>query len=126
MILALSKYTKPPKGSYVVDVTSGKGLFRDLSPFILAAPPAKRFENLWQFSKVYLDQVDAEGNPTAEWFWWRRNGFYDEVAHRYPKGKGVAPLYSIYPESYDNRGAEHLGYIAARRRIYIPMYADKT
>jgi len=122
MIRALSKFAKPPKGN-VVDVTSGEGPFRELSPFILAAPPAQRFENLWQFSKVYPDQVDAEGNPTAEWFWWRQRGFYDEVAHRYPKGKGVIPLYSIYPQSYDNRHTEHLGYIAARRKIYIPGYA---
>jgi len=132
----LFKYDKNiPKGAVVVDTTSNSGEFRELSPFVLSAPPAKRFENLWQFSKVYADQVYTEdnpqlrivkGNPTNEWFWWRKQGFEDYQAHRYPKGKGAIPLYSIYPQDYDNRITEHLGYIEARKRIYIPEYSKNV
>ena len=127
MIRALFKFAKLPSGVVVVDTTSNTHpLYRELSPFILPAPPAKRFENLWQFSKVYPDQVDESGNPNSDWLWWRREGFYDTVAHRYPKGKGAIPLHSIYPQSYDNRITEKLGYIEARKKIYAPIYAENV
>lgn len=120
----LFKYSRDiPGDAVVIDTTLGSGIYAELSPFVLETPPAKRFENLWQFSKVYPDQIDEHGNPNNGWFWWRREGFYDYFAHRYPKGKGAIPLYSIYPESGDNRESEHLGYIEARKRIYATFYA---
>lgn len=122
MIYVLPIFKTSPYSGLCVNTTSSVGQFRELSPFILPASPAKRFENLWQFSKVYPDQVDENGNPNSDWFWWRREGFYDEVAHRYPKGKGAIPLYSIYPQSYDNRVTEHLNYIEARKQIYAAIY----
>lgn len=127
MIKALFLFSKDiPIDSIVIDTTSNSGEFRELSPFVLSAPPAKRFENLWQYSKVYPDQVNREGNPTNEWFWWRREGFYNNRAVRYPKGKGAIPLYSIYPQSYDNRCTEHLGYIEARKKVYASEYAKNV
>lgn len=126
MIKALFKFAKTPQGSLVIDTTSNSGNYRGLSPFMLPSPPAENFENLWQFSKVYASQVDQDGNPTNGWFWWRRLGFADARAHRYPMGKGAIPLYSIYPQPYDNRETKHLGYIDARKRIYAPEYAKNV
>jgi len=113
---ALFKFAFNPYGGVVIDTTSGLGEYRDLSPFVLPASPARNFENLWQFSKVYPKYTDVDGNPTPEWFKWRQSGFADKVAHRYPMGKGKIPLYSYWE-------GEKLGYIEARKRIYAPIYA---
>ena len=120
MIKVLFKYDKNiPRDAVIIDTTSSSGQFRELSPFILPAPPAKNLENLWQFSKVYPNQVYASGEPTPEWESWRRQGWDDKRAHRYPMGKGAIPLYSFWQ-------GEHLDYIQARKRIYITEYAKNV
>jgi hypothetical protein len=116
MIKALFKFERNlPDGATVIDTTSSSGLFRDLSPFVLPAPPARNFENLWQFSKVYPCHVNSDGEPTEEWDRWRMQGWADTKAHRYPMGKGAKPLYSFWQ-------GRHLDYIEARKQIYIPEY----
>jgi len=120
MIKALFKFDKNiPKGAVVIDTTSNSGQFKELSPFILPAPPAKNLENLWQFSKVYPCHVNANGEPTEEWDRWCMQGWADIKAHRYPMGKGVKPLYSFWQ-------GKHLDYIEARKQIYIPEYAKNV
>lgn len=114
---ALFKFTKIPSGIVIVDTTSNTDpIYKELSPFVLSAPPALSFENLWQFSKVYRQYADAVNNPTLAYYKWRDRGFNDVKAHRYPMGKGAIPLYSLW----DN---ERLGYIEARKRIYATEYA---
>lgn len=122
MIKALFKFTKNiPKDACVVDTTLNSGKFENLSPFILSAPPAKRFENLWQYSKVYKGQTTLTDSdsldiiPSESWYSWRNNGFNDPIAHRYPMGKGAIPLLSYW-------NGKHLDYIQARKQIYIPEY----
>jgi len=125
MIRALFKFSKLPelvdgKKPLVIDTTSNTHPdYAYLSPFVLPAPPAKRFENLWQFSKVYPNQVYVSGEPTPEWERWRQQGWNDLKAHRYPMGKGAEPLYSFW------RG-KHLDYIQARKQIYAPEYAKNV
>ncbi len=121
MIRALFKFTKLPnlvggQQPIVIDTTSNSGEYRELSPFILSAPPAKNLENLWQFSKVYRQYADALNNPTPAYYNWRDAGFNDIGAHRYPMGKGSKPLYSIWQ-------GKRLDYIQARKQIYAPEYA---
>ena len=115
----------PFAGVKVVNTTS-KSLTDwqvELSPFYLGpcttpdGASAKRFENLWQFSKVYPQHVDAAGEPNQSWLDWRAQGFADDRAHRYPMGKGKKPLYSWW-------GGQKLGYIDARKSIYVPFYAQ--
>jgi len=118
----LFKFAANPYGGIEIDTTSGSGLYRDLSPFILGPVwggliHSKNLENLWQFSKVYKCHLDNSGNPTPEWRDWRQAGVMDTRAHRYPMGKGAIPEYS-----YWNR--QKLGYIEARKRIYAPVYAE--
>lgn len=96
---------------------------RDINPFLIGPVPlpdgteARIFENAWQFAKVYADQADADGNPTAAWTTWARAGWDDPKGRRYPRGRGARPLYSWWC-------GERLGYIEARRRIYFPLYRD--
>lgn len=117
------KRKKVPDGSvliYTVSRSSGWG--RGLSPFFCGPVKlyngyvAKNVENAWQFSKVYKQHTDAQGNPINEYFEWAKAGWTDNKAHRYPMGNGAKPEYSWWD-------GEKLGYIEARKRIYVPLYA---
>ena len=120
MIKALFKFDEGiPQDVVVIDTTLHSGQFKELSPFILPAPPAKNMENLWQFSKVYSCHVDERGCVNATWELWRGKGWSDIKAHRYPMGKGAIPLFSYW-------NGERLNYIQARKKIYIPEYAKNV
>jgi hypothetical protein len=73
-------------------------------------------ENIWQFSKVYPEHVGANGDPTPAYFEWAKAGWEDKWAHRRPMGRRI-PSFSWW-------GGEKLGYLEARKRIYIPLYAS--
>jgi hypothetical protein len=100
---------------------------KGLSPFFLGpcklAPNAalieysQNMENAWQYSKVYSNQVDIYGDPTNAYWTWAVAGWRQSWANRYPMGKGATPLYSWWD-------GEKLGYIEARKKIYIPLYRD--
>jgi len=125
MLRALFKFAKLPElvegeKPVVIDTTSNSGDFRELSPFILSAPPAIRFENLWQFSKVYKKfLMPIDGYPDASWYKWRDAGYANPRAIRYPMGKGAIPEYSLWDD-------EKLGYIEARKQIYAVEYASNV
>lgn len=120
-LIVIRKYEKTPDGYLRLDVTSGNKSARQYySPFYIGpvesadGVESQTMENLWQYSKVYSEMVDENDNPTDSYFAWRNNGFRDSRAHRHPhSGK---PLYSWW-------NGEKLGYIDARKRIYIPSYA---
>lgn len=106
---------------------------KGLSPFILGpvrVPVIKAYgrywfgksmtmENAWQYSKVYSGMVSWDGEPTETFFRWAQRGFNSRKADRYPMGKGAIPSYSYW-------GYEKLGYIDARKKIYIPCYRDSV
>jgi len=124
MIKALFKFAKIPdlvegKKPIVVDTTSSSGDYRELSPFILSAPPSKRFENLWQFSKVYKQHLDNTGWMTIEWYQWQKLGFDNLRAIRYPMGKGAIPEFTYWND-------EKLGYIDARKQLYAVEYSSNV
>jgi hypothetical protein len=112
------------QGVMVVDTTSkAEDWRRDLSPFNLGPCAlygtivSANMENAWQYAKVYSEDTDAAGNPTRSYWAWARLGWADETPHRYPKGKGAVPEYSLWD-------GQRLDYIAARKRIYAPLYAE--
>ena len=94
-----------------------------LSPFHLGPVrlygnlTARIFENAWQFAKVYPEHVNSAGDPTESYWQWARRGWNAPRPFRYPMGKGRKPLYSLW------NGAR-LGYIEARKSIYLPLYRD--
>ena len=57
-------------------------------------PPAQNLENFWQFSKVFPDEVDSDGEPSALFFQRQVKGFLDPVPHRHKSLK--TPLYSVW------------------------------
>lgn len=113
-----------PENSLVVNTTSRSvNWSKGLSPFFLGPVDlyngleSKNVENGWQFSKVYADMVDEQENPTQDYWMWATGGWADSFAHRYPKGRGARPLFSFW-------AGEKLKYIEARKKIYIPLYAN--
>ena len=110
-----------PEGT--IDTTSRSRTWsRGLSPFLVG--PVELYdgfrslnvENAWQFTKVYQEHVGPDGNPTPDYWAWAKAGWEDQRAHRYPKGKGRAPMFSWWD-------GKPLGYVEARKTIYIPLYA---
>lgn len=112
------KYT----GEYINTTSNSKTWSRGLSPFLLG--PVKLYgnyrsinvENAYQFCKLYPEHADDNRNPTAKYYAWAMQGWNNPVAQRYPMTKDAKPICSIW-------NGEKLGYIEARKRIYIPLYA---
>lgn len=114
----------PIKDVVIINTTSRSRTWGSmLSPFFLGPIPlydgtyALNMENAWQYAKVYDIHVDANQDPTPEYFAWARAGWNKNYADRYPMGKGAKPLYSWW-------NGKKLTYIEARRAIYAPLYAN--
>ena len=125
MIHVVNPKYRIPEGSTIVNTTSrSTDWSRGLSPFVVGPVElydgyvSQNMENAWQFSKVYghTNHVDDDLNPTSYYFEWAKKGWADTWAHRYPMGRDVKPLYSWW-------AGEKLGYVEARKRIYIPLYS---
>lgn len=111
-------------GQRAVNTTShGKETAHLFSPFMLGPVPlyegqeALNMENAWQYAKVYASLLETDGTPGAKYYAWARAGWASPKANRYPMGKGKRPLYSLWE-------GEMLSYVAARKRIYFPLYRD--
>lgn len=113
----------PAKNSIVVNVTSRSELSwaRGLSPFLLGPVDlyegrhAKNMENAWQYSKVY-PQFLSNGEVSKEYWAWAEKGWANKWGDRYPMGRGAIPAFSLWK-------GEKLGYVEAREKIYLPLYA---
>ena len=117
-----------PKSLYsnyrVINTTSrSETRSRELSPFLVGPIPlynnyvSKNMENAWQYSKVYPGFGDENG-PFDIYFDWAKKGWNKQYADRYPMGRNKIPLYCYWGSS------KHLGYIEAKKRIYVPLYAQ--
>ena len=124
MIYVIGPNYKAPEGANVINTTShSKTWSCGLSPFYCGPVDlydgyvSKNVENAWQYSKVYEYYAEDDKEPGERYFKWAQDGWNSIRAVRYPMGKGVKPLYSYW-------AGEKLGYIEARKRIYIPLYAS--
>lgn len=121
VISSKDKYT----GEYINTTSRSTNWSRGLSPFFSGRVKlygdyvAENVENGWQYSKVYEEFADQEGNPTKEYYDWAEKGFKSTYANRYPMGRGRKPLYSIWD-------GEKYSYVEARKKIYIPIYAKSV
>jgi hypothetical protein len=116
----------PDDPTFVNTTSRSKDWGRGLSPFLngpcplypgAPAPQAFNVENAWQYSKVYKQHTDKNGDPSEEWYRWAKIGFLTRQAKRYPMGKGREPEYAFW-------NGEKLGYIESRKKIYIPVYSS--
>lgn len=124
MITILGPGYKEPEGVEVINTTSRSTTWsRGLSPFFLG--PIKLYskyrsinmENAWQYSKVYEYYLEDDDTVGDRYFKWAQEGWNSIRAHRYPMGRDAKPLYSYWD-------GEKLSYIEARKKIYIPLYAE--
>lgn len=98
--------------------SSSTPFYRELSPMKLGpitagGLTAQNLENLWQFSKVYEEEVDEKGDPLPIFFKRLQRGCDAEKGKR-RKIKGTV-LYTYWED-------EKLTYLEARKRIYVPLY----
>lgn len=124
MITILGPGYKEPEGVEIINTTSrSKTWSKGLSPFFLGPIDLYKgyrsinMENAWQFSKCYEYYLQEDGSVGDRYFRWAQDGWNDIKAHRYPMGKGVKPLFSYWD-------GDHLTYVEARKKIYIPLYAQ--
>lgn len=110
-----------PEGAPTFNVTTrGPAPWRLLSPMLLGpvnlvnGVTAQNVENAWQYSKVYPGHHE-NGFVTNEYWHWAFAGWKKARADRYPMGKGAKPDFSLWD-------GEWLGYIEARKQIYVPLY----
>jgi len=92
-----------PENSVIINTTSRSDNWsRGLSPFVLHGGltwngiESFNVENAWQYSKVYPEYADINNEPTEKYFQWAKNGWQKIRADRYPMGKGVKPLYTLW------------------------------
>lgn len=116
---------KYPKHYTVINTTSHNtsDWQIQLSPFLLGPVDlydgiiSVNMENGWQFSKCYSEYGTLEDQEPGSSYWtWAYRGWNDKKAHRYPMGRERKPLYVWWE-------GRKLGYIEARKKIYIPLYA---
>jgi hypothetical protein len=126
MIHVINFRFKVPDGSLIINTTSRSLNWSvGLSPFycgpvdLYDGYKSINVENAWQYSKVYghLDHIDDDGNPTESYFKWAQSGWLSSRANRYPMGKGAIPKFSYWD-------GEKLGYVEARKKVYIPLYSS--
>jgi hypothetical protein len=117
---------KIPEEHEVINTTSRSATWsKQLSPFFLGpcdlydGMKAKNVENAWQYSKVYKKHLNSDGSPSEQYFKWAKMGWDNQVAVRYPMGRGAIPEYSYW-------NGEKLDYISARKKIYIPLYGKSV
>lgn len=112
---------KIPEDAIFINTTSqSKNWTKAFSPFLLG--PCELYggfisynvENSWQFCKVYAEHIN-DGEPTEEYWKWAKSGWQSKKGIRYPMGKGAKPEYSLWD-------GQKLGYIEARKMIYVPLY----
>jgi len=83
-------------------------------------PPCMNIENYHQQSKVFPTEVDANGDPTLEFYKRRKDMFIckDAFRHKYPDLK-MYPLYSVF---FDQDGTEHRYSYIESRQFYCRAY----
>lgn len=124
MIKVIGPKTKSKKDS-INTTSSSTNWSKGLSPFFLG--PIKLYngrvslnlENAYQFCKVYGNMVNENESPDSRYWAWAEQGWASTWAHRYPMGKGIIPLYSLW-------AGERLDYLTSRRLIYLPLYRDSV
>ena len=119
-----------------IDCTSGNKdeVMRELSPPYIGPVEcydglkSRTFERAWECAKVYPWMADADGNPGEGYFAWR-NMMWAEFSELdipplpFPERTSSLcpnPLYAWWKVDGEFR---KLGYIAARKAIYMPLYA---
>ena len=80
----------------------------------------KNVENIWQFSKVFAQDIGLNDKPTSDWFAARLKGWADPKGYQRAKKKqvaGVKPVFFFWGRE------DKLEFLEARKRIFCRVYA---
>lgn len=122
-IYAIGYRDTTPNNTRVIDTTSrsidGGKIF---SPFFIGEVNfengyAKNVENAYQFSKVWKEHLNEDGTIKKEYYKWRKEGFNNTKAIRYPMGKGNNAEFSLL-------GDTKMDYQEAKDKIYKKIYIE--
>lgn len=124
MLYVIGPKYPTPEGAEIINTTSRSANWsRALSPFFLGpidlygSYNSINMENAWQYSKVYEYYLEEDGSVGERYFKWAQDGWKKVRADRYPMGRDSKPLYSYWD-------GHKLSYIEARKKIYVPLYAQ--
>ena len=123
-----------------IDCTSrnaDKVMREGLSPFYIGPVEcydglqSQTFELAWQCAKVYPSRADEAKEPTERYFQWRDmnwgkvypRDFPNDAAIRHPERPDDKSSDCLYARWKVGGEFQRLGYIAARKAIYMPLYA---
>ena len=123
-----------------IDCTSrnaDKVMREGLSPFYIGPVEcydglqSQTFELAWQCAKVYPSRADEAKEPTERYFQWRDmnwgkvypRDFPNDAAIRHPERPDDKSRDCLYARWKIGGEFQRLGYIAARKAIYMPLYA---
>lgn len=128
--------------------------YGDISPYTLKDEKGRLLENVWQFSKFYLDipksvqryarvgnkhnrriiwehgaevHMTSEREPNSAYLAWRKKGMEHNEAVRYPATfKHRTKCICAYKEQSDGSidVTKPLDYVKARKEIYLPLYME--
>jgi len=139
-------------GYTVIEVMTPSTKYGALSPYVLKDTDGHIIENVWQFSKVYQSvcksiqhysrydntiiwnwpsqvHIDQNGKLTDDYYSWRKAGFENKYAVRYPVGMTNRHecLYSLKTVNAITKDqSSRLDYIEARKQIYLPLYIESV
>lgn len=124
MIHNLSFKHDIPENSIVIDVTSYSDSFgRMLSPFnvgpidLYDGHKAYNIENGYQFTKIYAQYADENGEPTGAYWKWARAGWENKKPIKYPLGAWNECLHHWWKGRKLNR-------LEAQNEIFLPLYKE--
>jgi len=80
-------------------------------------PYAFNLEDAWQCTKVFRDQVGADGYPVEDWYYWTKQGRASRYGQRH-RGQGLGSC------QYSWFKAQKLDYVTARKQLYCRWYAE--
>jgi hypothetical protein len=158
VLLRVGKIIWPNKiphtnGYKTISVHPSNKIGGGLSPYTLKDDKGRIMENAYQFQKIYpkvyaqkqkhwlksMDgiyiwvhpeeiHIDENGNPTKEYWAWRKKGMNNKYNVRYPNGRTHASeCVGAYLKIGTKNGKsqyELLDYIESRKRIYAKLYIE--
>lgn len=122
MIYALSFKHQIPDNAIVLDVTSRSGNWgKNFSPFIVGPVSlydeywSYNIENAYQYSKVYEEYLDTNGNPSSAYWEWAKKGWLNPKPNKYPVGAWNKHVYHWWD-------GKKLSNLEAQNQIFLYLY----
>lgn len=142
--------TSYPNFTNIPVLTYNFGKYAAIGPYELKNNRGQILENIWQFSKVYLQVPQVQipystGNKTIVWTWpaethmesgnpnllywnWRETGKNNPQPVRFPVGpqNKNTVAYALKDEAPPSETNPKLDYIQSRKAIYVPIYENSV